>query len=116
MDDLKTLQKQLRKFNKDRDWDKYHNPKDLAISISLEATELLEHFQWKTTEESERYIKDNKEEVAAELADILKYSLYMAGLLKVDLVKAAIKKLEKDSQKYPPEKIKGNYVKYNKIK
>lgn len=115
MTDLKTLQKKIRKFNKDRDWDKYHNAKDLAISITLESSELLELFQWKSPKETEKYTKENKDEIAAELSDIFKYSLLLGDTLGIDLIETSIKKLERDSSKYPVEKIKGKYMKYNKI-
>lgn len=115
MSDLEKLIKQLRKFNKERDWEKYHNPKDLAISISLEASELVELYQWKTGKEINSFTQQNKAEIVSELSDILKYSLILADNLKVDLVDEAIEKLKKDSAKYPVEKIKGKYVKYNKI-
>lgn len=116
MTDVKKLILALRKFNKDRDWEKYHNAKDLAISISLESSELVELFQWQTGSEIVKATKEKKNEIVSELADILKYSLMLADNLGIDLVVEAIKKLEKDSAKYPVEKVKGKYIKYTKIK
>jgi len=68
--DIKKLTKKIVKFNKARDWEQFHNPKDLALSLSLEASELLEHFQWKSKKEMEKYIKSDKAHIAKELADV----------------------------------------------
>lgn len=115
MSNIDQLMKNLQQFRDERDWRKYHTPKDLAISISLEAAEVLEHFQWKTAEEVEQYVVTHKEKVTEELADVLKYVLHLADVLEIDIVETAIQKLERDSAKYPVEKIKGNYKKYNQI-
>lgn len=115
MPHIDELNLKLRQFRDDRDWLKYHTPKDLAISIALESAEVLEHFQWKTTEEIEQYLASHKGKVTDELADVLKYVLHLADILNVDIVDAAIKKLEHDSAKYPIDKIKGKYVKYSQI-
>nr|WP_258169364.1 nucleotide pyrophosphohydrolase [Pseudomonas aeruginosa] len=83
--DLKLIQERIRQFRDERDWMQFHNPKNLAISISLEASELLEHFQWKTMEESEAYVVQAKEEIADEVADVAAYLIELADNLGIDL-------------------------------
>jgi len=102
-------------FRDERDWKKFHNPKDLAVSLVLEASEVLEHFQWKSKEEMEKHLQEHKEDVADELADTLYWILLMANDFDVDLVKALEKKMEKNRAKYPVEKVKGSHKKYNEL-
>lgn len=109
---MKQLMDQIIQFRKERDWEKFHNPKDLAISISLEASELLENFQWKNSEES---IQKNFLNIKEELADILIYTLYLSHDLKIDVNEAILEKLEKNKQKYPVEKAYGLNKKYNEL-
>jgi len=106
---IEELKKEFVKFRDERDWKKFHNPKDLAVSISLEASELLELFQWKSEKEINSIPKEKIEE---ELADILLYCLSMSDILKIDLKKATLEKLEKNRKKYPAEKVKGKAHKY----
>lgn len=115
MSDLKKLTEKLIQFRKARDWEQFHKPKDLAISLALEAAEVLEHFQWKSEKEIEEYIQSNKEEIGDELADVLNYLMLMAHLLDIDLIEATQKKIDKNSKKYPVEKAKGKHTKYNKL-
>lgn len=115
MSDLKHLTKDIVNFRNKRDWKQFHNPKDCAISLSLEASELLEHFQWKSKEEIENYIKTNKKEVGEEIADVLYWVLLMSHDLKIDIIKALENKMEKNKLKYPVEKSKGKHTKYNKL-
>jgi dCTP diphosphatase len=115
MKDINILLEKVKQFRDERDWMKYHNHKDMAVSVVLEAAEVLEHFQWKTAEEVEEYVKTHKHEIAEELSDVLKYVIEFADNLDIDLVDAALQKLEKDAAKYPVDKIKGNYKKYNQI-
>ncbi len=103
-------------FRNARDWKQFHNPKDLALSLVLEATEVLEHFQWKNPKEIESYIKSNKADIGDELADTLYWVLLMSHDLNIDVVKAIEAKLEKNEQKYPVSKAKGKHTKYNKLK
>jgi NTP pyrophosphatase (non-canonical NTP hydrolase) len=93
----------------------FHDPKNMAVSIILEASELLEHFQWKTTKEVEEYAKQNKDEIQDEIADIALYLFEMADNLGVNLLDAMKKKLEKNKKKYPIEKAKGNAKKYTEL-
>ncbi|MGC9602524.1 MAG: nucleotide pyrophosphohydrolase [Minisyncoccia bacterium] len=115
MADLQDLIKLVREFRDARDWKQFHNPKDSAISLTLEATEVLEHFQWKNKEEMEKYIKSNKADIAEELADVLYWVFLMGNDLDIDLSEAFIKKLKKNGEKYPIDKAKGNHTKYNKL-
>lgn len=109
------LLKKILKFRKERNWKKFHTPKNLAISISLEANELLEHYQWLSTKESLNYSKKNKTEISEEMADVFIYLLLMAHDLDIDLLDASIKKIKKNNKKYPVEKSKGTSKKYNKF-
>ena len=104
---MKELMKEIDEFNKERDWDQFHSPENLAKSISIEAGELLECFQW-----NNNY---NKEEVCEELADVFTYCIQMAMKLGVDPKEIILKKLEKTKKKYPVDKAKGVSTKYNKL-
>lgn len=99
--------KEIKKFNEERDWDQFHSPENLAKSISIEAGELLECFQWNND--------FNKEEVCEELADVFNYCFQMAMKLDVDPKEIILNKLEKTRKKYPVEKAKGVSTKYNKL-
>lgn len=105
------------KFRDDRNWKQFHHPKDLAISLNLEASELLEHFQWKNNEEIIEYIKNknNKKEISKELADVFYYVLLLANDLGIDIEKAFDLKMKENHKKYPVRKAKGNHTKYNKL-
>ncbi len=115
MNETKTIIDKIRQFRDDRDWMQFHDPKNMAISIMLEASELLEHFQWKTQKEVEGYINDHKAEVRDEIADIAMYLFELADNLGVDLIDAMESKLKKNEQKYPIEKAKGKHTKYTNL-
>ena len=115
MSDIKALTEKIKKFRDDRDWMQFHNHKDMALSIVLEAAELLEHFQWKTLDEINEYAKSNKEEISEELSDIAMYLFELADNLEINLPEAIEEKLRKNAQKYPIEKAKGSAKKYNKL-
>ena len=115
MSEIKKLTKKIVKFRNDRDWKQFHNPKDIALSLILEAAELLEHFQWKNQEEIEKYIKTNKKDIGDELADVLYWVLLMCNDLEIDISRALEKKIEKNERKYPIDKAKGKHTKYNKL-
>lgn len=106
------LLKKVRKFNKDRDWGKFHTPRNLAISLSLEASEVLEKFQWKL---DDSVSKNDKQELEEELADVLLYLINIADRLEIDLMAAAAKKITKNAEKYPVEKSKGRSTKYTRL-
>jgi NTP pyrophosphatase (non-canonical NTP hydrolase) len=112
---IKDLTEQVVKFRDARDWKQFHNPKDCALSLVLEAAEVLEHFQWKSKEEMENYIKTNKKDVGEELADVLYWILLMSNDLQINLVDVFEKKLKQNNKKYPVKKAKGKHTKYNKL-
>lgn len=108
MDALKDLKMRINKFVEDRDWKQFHTPCNLAKSISIEANELLECFQW----------SDNKydiNDVKEELADVINYCIQMASILNLDIHDIVVEKLEKTEKKYPIDKAKGKSTKYNKL-
>ena len=109
MDKLTQLIQRIDKFNKDRDWDQFHSPSNLAKSISIESAELLECFQWSD---------DNfdKEQLLEELADVMNYCFQLSMVLDVDVIDIINKKIDKNENKYPVEKAKGVSLKYNKLK
>ena len=104
---MDNLMKEIKEFNEERDWDQFHSPENLAKSISIEAGELLECFQWNNDY--------NKEEVCEELADVFTYCIMMAEKLGVDPKEIILKKMNKTRKKYPVEKAKGVSTKYNKL-
>lgn len=112
MSDIKTLQQKIVKFRDDRDWKQFHNPKDISLSLMLEAAELIEHFQWKNPQEVEEYSKKAKGKIAEEIADITKYLLLLAYDLKLDISKIVLAKMRQDGKKYPVSKAKGTAKKY----
>jgi dCTP diphosphatase len=115
MSDIEKLTKAVLKFRDDRDWKQFHNPKDMALSLVLEATEVMEHFQWKNREEVQEYIKKNKKEIADELADVLWWVLLMAHDLDINLKTALPRKIKETAKKYPISKSKGRTTKHNKL-
>lgn len=115
MSDIDTLRQKVLAFRDARDWKQFHNPKDMAISLALEAAELLEHFQWKNSGEVSEHLSKRKEEVEDELADVLYWVLLIANDLDVDLHRALTNKLEKSAAKYPIEKAKGKHTKYTEL-
>lgn len=115
MSDIKYLTDKIKTFRNERNWKQFHNPKDVALSLMLEAGELMEHFQWKNQTEIDEYIKTAKEEIGEELADVLYWVLLMSTDLKIDIKKALEKKLKKNEDKYPVQKAKGKHTKYTKL-
>ena len=104
---MDNLKKELLMFQKERDWKKFHTPENLAKSISIEAAELLEHFQWQK--------EYDENEVADELADVLIYCLYMADAMDFDVKEIILNKMKKNAIKYPIDKSKGNAKKYTEL-
>ncbi|MFB4326420.1 nucleotide pyrophosphohydrolase [Priestia sp. BR_2] len=109
---MEDLIKEIIKFRDERNWAKFHNGKDLAISLNLEASELLELFQWKNSEDA---IADKKGEMRDELADILYYTLLMFNDLDIDPKQALMEKLHKNAEKYPADKAYGSNKKYTEL-
>ncbi len=114
-DNLETLRARLAKFAAERDWDQFHNPKNLAMALTGEASEVLEHFQWLTFEQASDLPAETRAEVALECADVLLFLLRLCDKLDIDLVAAAEKKLALNAKKYPVEKSRGKATKYNKL-
>jgi NTP pyrophosphatase (non-canonical NTP hydrolase) len=115
MSDLSDLQKKVIAFRDARDWKQFHNPKDVSISLVLEATELLEHFQWKSPTEIDEHIRTHKTDVSDELVDVLYWILLLANDLSIDLVEALEAKIVKNNAKYPIEMATGNHKKYTEL-
>ena len=110
MNDIEEILIELRRFNQDRDWDQFHNGKDLAIAISLESAELLEVFLWKSPENVP------VEKVREELADVLNYAFQMADKYGLDIKEIMLSKIRKNAEKYPVSMAKGSAKKYTELK
>jgi dCTP diphosphatase len=115
MNELEKFKLLLRQFAKDRDWEQFHSPKNLSMALSVEVSEIVEHFQWLTEEQSENLSIDKLEEVKTELADTLIYLIRLADKLEIDLLAAAQSKIEVNERKYPVAKAKGNAKKYTEL-
>ena len=115
MQEIEELTKKIVDFRDKRDWKQFHNPKDMAISLSLEAAEVLEHFQWKSQEEILKYIKYSKKEIGDELADVLYWVLLMSHDLNIDIKKSFNTKMKENNKKYPLRKAKGKNKKYTDL-
>ncbi|MGX5598752.1 nucleotide pyrophosphohydrolase [Bacillus cereus] len=109
---MEDLQKAVIKFRDERNWSQFHNAKDLAISLNLEASELLETFQWKSSEEA---IETKMQEMQEEVADVMIYLLMLSDKLNIDLQEVVHAKLVKNAEKYPVEKAFGSNKKYNEL-
>jgi len=116
MEDLEALKHRIREFAQARDWDQFHSPKNLSMALAAEAGELLEKFQWLTEGESSNLSSERKEEIRDEMADVLVYLVRLADKLDIDLLDAAGKKIIKNEQKYPTDKVKGSSKKYTEYK
>lgn len=110
---LKALQLKLRAFAAERDWDRFHSPKNLSMALSVEAGELVEEFQWLTEEQSQALDAARRERVRLELADIFIYLLRIADRLDVDLMQAAADKMVLNAAKYPADVVRGDPRKYD---
>jgi dCTP diphosphatase len=114
-DRLEKLRDELRRFVADRDWDQFHTPKNLAMALSVEAAELLEHFQWLTPEESQHLTTERVHVIRLEMADILLYLVRLADRLGVDLAASAFDKIAINAKKYPVALAKGSAKKYTEL-
>lgn len=112
MSDLDDLTRRLRLFASDRDWDKFHSPKNLSMALSVEVAELVEHFQWLTEAESISLSKDVLAAVSDEIADVQVYLIRLADKLGVDILDAVENKIKKNEAKYPADKVRGSAKKY----
>lgn len=115
MADLADMQKRVIEFRDVRDWEQFHNPKDLAVSLLLESAEFLEHFQWKSSDEIKQHLKVKGNDVSDELADVLYWVLLIAHDMKIDLPKAFARKMAQNEKKYPVQKAKGKHAKYTEL-
>lgn len=112
---IDALQKAMRDFAQARDWDQFHSPRNLAAALSVEAAELLEHFQWLTDAQSRSLDESKRAAVAEEIADVLLYLVRLSEKLEIDPIAAAWRKLEVNASKYPVELAKGNSKKYTEL-
>ena len=113
--ELEKLKEKILKFRNERDWAQYHDPKNLAEAISIEASELLENFLWKTKEESRNLDKEKIQDIKDEIADVLIYLIVLSEELDIDLIKSAEEKLKKNDNKYPVDKVKSRSKKYDEL-
>lgn len=115
MADLESIQQKIIAFRNERDWAQFHDPKNLAEALSIEAGELLENFLWKTTEQSRNLSPDELKNVKEELADIFIFLTYISEEYKIDLLKEVEKKIAMNGEKYPVEKSRGSKSKYTNL-
>jgi len=110
MDKFLELKEAVSNFVREREWEKFHNPKDIAISVSIEAAELLENFQWRNDGEIDDMLRNGEylNSIAEEMADVMIYLVALSNKLDIDLLEVAFKKMEKNKRKYPTSKFKGN--------
>lgn len=111
--DIRSLTNALRAFANERDWGQFHSPKNLASALTVEAAELLEHFQWMTEEQSRQPSASKNAEIAAEAADVFLYLLQLCDKLNIDLVQASKEKMLLNEQRYPAESARGSSRKYS---
>jgi len=113
MEELEQIKAQLQKFADDRDWDQFHSPKNLSMALSVEASELVECFQWLTEEQSQNLSPEQLSAAIDEIADVQIYLLRIATKLNVNMLDAVNQKIKKNALKYPVDKVKGSSKKYN---
>jgi NTP pyrophosphatase (non-canonical NTP hydrolase) len=113
--DIEVLIKKVIKFRDARNWKQFHNPKDSAIALQSEATEVLEQFKWQNEKEMEEHVKTHKEDLGDELSDVLYWVLLMGYDFKIDLIKAFNRKMKKNEKNYPVVKSKGRHAKYTNL-
>lgn len=115
MDEMKQLKKDLEKFNKDRDWEQFHSPKNIAMALSVEVSEIVELFQWLGKEESYNLDEKKIQRLKDELGDVFLYLQLLASKYDIDLVEVGREKLKRNEKKYPVEKARGSAKKYNEL-
>jgi NTP pyrophosphatase (non-canonical NTP hydrolase) len=113
--DIQALQSALRQFAQERDWAQFHSPKNLAAALTVEASELLEHFQWLTEDQSRQLPDEKRAQVGSEIADVFLYLLQLSDALGIDPLQAARQKMAINAQKYPVALAKGNSTKYTDL-
>lgn len=115
MSDIQRLTEIIIKFRDARDWKQFHNPKDMSVSLVLEATEVMEHFQWKNKQETQEYVKAHKKDIGEELSDVLYWVLLMSHDFGIDIKQAFERKMKISNKKYPVNKAKGSHKKYTEF-
>ena len=115
MTDLQTLIDRIIRFREERDWKQFHKPKDVAISLMLEAAEVAEHFQWKNDDEIVQYVESHRADIAEEISDVLYWVLLLANDLGIDIPSSFEAKMKKNEVKYPADKARGRHTKYDKL-
>jgi len=113
--DLAGLVSQIRKFAQDRDWEQFHNPKDLAVALSIEASELQEIMLWAPTDQSAARVEEKREAVENEVGDIMVYLLRFCDICGIDPINATLAKMKINAERYPIDKAKGNSKKYDEF-
>lgn len=113
--DLQALRQQVRAFARERDWEQFHSPKNLAMALAVEAAELMEPFQWLTPEQSAKLDADTRRAVAEEIGDVLIYLVRLADVLDIDPLAAAFAKMDINARKYPADKARGHSRKYDRL-
>jgi dCTP diphosphatase len=113
--DIKKIEKVLKQFSEERDWEQFHSPKNLSMALSVETSELVEIFQWLTEEQSYTLSDSKKQHTKEEVADIAIYLLRICMKLDIDLEEAIFEKMKKNEEKYPVEKVKGSAKKYTEL-
>ncbi|KAF1004036.1 MAG: hypothetical protein E5299_02423 [Burkholderia gladioli] len=114
-DSLRHLAEQQREFAREREWDQFHSPKNLASALIVESGELLEHFQWMTEAESRSLPPEKLEAIGSEIADVLLYLVQLGNVLGIDPIAAAQAKIQVNAKKYPVDRAKGNSKKYDQF-
>lgn len=114
-DPIQQLAQDLNQFAQARDWQQFHSPKNLASALTVEASELLEHFQWLTEAQSHQLDDDKRQAVAFEMADVLLYLVQLSSALNIDLIDAARRKMVINAQRYPVEQSRGNSKKHSEL-
>ncbi|HEV2601191.1 MAG TPA: nucleotide pyrophosphohydrolase [Candidatus Babeliales bacterium] len=112
---VQVLKDAIKKVVDDRDWNRFHSPRNLSMAISVEASELMEKFLWLDDEQAREELQNNRQEIEDELADVVIAALSFCNNANINLASAVIKKIEEISKKYPVEKAKGRFVKYTKL-
>lgn len=115
MRQLEELTKTILAFRDERNWAQFHKPKDMALSLVLEAAEVAEHFQWKNGQEALEYVEQHREAIGEELSDVLYWVLLLSHDLGIDLAKAFAGKMEKNKAKYPVKKARNSHLKYSEL-
>ena len=115
MSTIQTLKERILDFRDRRNWAQFHKPKDVVLSLMLEAAELAEHFQWKSEEEIQTHVQEQREAIGDELSDVLYWVLLLSHDLGIDIEQAFNRKMDKNEEKYPVEKSKGRHTKYSEL-